>query len=100
MNEKVIQIIFDVVDEVNEELPEESRLEKSPDTVLFGESGKLDSLGLVNLVVAVEENLEDEFGKAISLTDEKAMSQKRSPFKTVKTLAEYITTLLEEKDNS
>lgn len=96
MNEKVIQLIFNVIDEVNEELPESSRLEKSPDTVLFGESGKLDSLGLVNLIVAVEESLEGEFGEPISLSDEKAMSQKRSPFKTVKSLADYITLMLEE----
>lgn len=94
-NEKVIQAIFDAIDEINEQYPEEQRLTKSADTVLFGESGKLDSLGLVNLVVATEQRLEEIFDVSLTLADEKAMSQKNSPFRTVGTLAEYISKLLE-----
>jgi len=37
-------MIFSAIDEVNERLPGGERLEKSIDTTLFGESGKLDSL--------------------------------------------------------
>ena len=35
--------------------------------------------------------------KVISLTDEKAMSQKNSPFKNIGTLIDYITMILDEK---
>ena len=97
-NEKVIQAIFDAIDEINEQYPEEQRLTKSADTVLFGESGKLDSLGLVNLVVATEQRLEEIFDVSLTLADEKAMSQKNSPFRTVGTLAEYISNLLKEAE--
>ncbi len=96
-NEKFIQAIFVTIDEVNEQLPEEQRLTKSIDTVLFGESGKLDSLGLVNLIVATEQRLEELFEVSLTLADEKAISQKNSPFRTVGTLAEYISKLMEEK---
>jgi hypothetical protein len=38
----------------------------------------------------------DDLGKAIVLADERAMSQKRSPFATAGTLADYIELLLSE----
>ena len=98
-NEKVIKLIFDVIDEVNEQFPKGRQLKKSVDTVLFGNSGELDSLGLVNFIIATEQKIEEELDVTISLTDERAMSQKNSPFKTVGTLADYITLLLEEEKN-
>lgn len=95
--ERVIQAMFSAVDEINEELPKEEQLEKSIDTVLFGRSGKLDSLGLVILIVATEQKIEEEFGVTITLADERAMSQNNSLFKTIGTLADYIVLLLEER---
>ena len=87
------------IEEINRQLENEHQLEKSTNTVLFGEDGKLDSLGLINLVVAVEQNIEDEFDVTITLADERAMSQETSPFRTVGSLADYIEMLLEEKLN-
>lgn len=63
--------------------------EVSPETELFGENGLLDSVGLVSLVVAVEQALEDELGAQVGLADERALSQRTSPYRTVSTLAEY-----------
>jgi acyl carrier protein len=83
---------------VNEQLPDERPLEKSPQTVLFGKNGRLDSLGLVSFIVEVEQELEDEFGIAVTLADERAMSQKNSPFLTLQTLEEYISLLLRDHD--
>ena len=54
-------------------------------------------MDLINLVVAVEQNIEDEFDVSITLADERAMSQETSPFKTVGTLTDYIEMILEEK---
>jgi acyl carrier protein len=50
------------VDDVNLQLPADGRLEKSLQEVLVGEKSKLDSLGMVNFLVAVEEKLEAELG--------------------------------------
>ena len=49
----------------------------------YGGESNLDSLGLVSLIVGLEQNIEDELEKTISLADEKAMSQNSSPFKTL-----------------
>ena len=95
-NERVIQTIFSVIDELNEELPEEKQLEKSLDVALFGELAKLDSLGLVNLVVATEQRIEEEFCSPITLVDERAMSQNNSPLRTIGTLIDHVCLLLEE----
>ena len=94
-SQRIIETLFDVVDEVNQQLPEGQQLEKSADTILFGQSGKLDSLGLVNLIVAVEQKIEEDFGVTITLADERAMSQRKSPFKSIGTLVNYISLLLE-----
>ncbi len=98
-NERIIQTIFNAVDDINQLLIEEQQLEKSIGTVLFGKSGELDSQGLVNLIVAIEQKIEEEFEVPITLADEKAMSQKNSPFRTIGTLADYISLLLEENTN-
>lgn len=93
---KVLQTIFGVVDDMNMELPEEQLMEKSEDFVLFGQSGKLDSLGLVTFIVAIEQKFQEELEVTITLADERAMSQKRSPFATIGTLADYAFGLLKE----
>jgi acyl carrier protein len=63
--------------------------ELTRDARLFGEGGLLDSLALVSLVVAIEQAVADRYGKAVSLADEKALSQRNSPYRTVATLAAY-----------
>ncbi len=63
---------------------------------LIGQQQVLDSLGLVSLLVDVEQRLEEEYGIALALANDRAMSQKRSPFRTVQTLTEYICLLAEE----
>lgn len=63
------------------------------ETRLIGRNGILDSLGLVNLIVDVEEEVNSRYDAAISLVDDKAMSQKHSPFATIGRLADYILTL-------
>ena len=98
-NEQIIQSIYSVIEDINMELPDEMKLEKNKDTILFGEGSALDSLALVNLVVASEQKILEDFGSAISISDERAMSQKNSPFRTVQTLVEYIGLLIEEHGN-
>jgi len=91
----ILNLIYLAIDEVNPALPPDRQIEKSPETQLFGRGSRLDSLGLVNLVVATEARLA-ESGAALALADERAMSQKQSPFRTVETLCDYIASALQE----
>ena len=96
-NRKTIEnLIITSVKEINEQLPQEQQLGQSTKTVLFGKDGKLDSLGLVTLLVIIEQNIEDEFDVSITIADERAMSQKHSPFRTVEALVDYLKMILKE----
>ena len=92
--EKILDTIYATIDETNHTLPAEDQLAREPTTPLFGPAAKLDSLGLVSLIVNLEQNLATTFGVGVTLADEKAMSQRTSPFRTVGTLAEYVEQLI------
>ena len=66
------------------------------ETRLLGGAAVLDSLGLVRLILEVEQRLADTHDIVITLADERAMSQQRSPFRTVSSLADYIEVLAKE----
>lgn len=68
--------------------------ELGADTPLYAKDGLLDSMGIVSLVIAVEQALEDREGISIALADEKALSRTRGPYRTIGTLAEYADEVL------
>lgn len=94
MKNRIETIIIEALNEINEELENENLNNPTSETKLYG--GGLDSLALVSLITDLEERISDEFEKDIVLADEKAMSQKASPFRNVETLTNYIQKLLEE----
>ena len=99
MKKQLLETIYKSLDEINENLNDAKKLIKDKNTVLFGKDGQLDSLGLVNLLVIIEQNIEDEFDVSITIADERAMSQKHSPFRTIGSLGDYIEMLLKEELN-
>ncbi len=91
---EIIEIIFKSIEAINQQ--NNTHLIKDVNTKLFGRESDLDSLGLVNLITSIEENIEELSGKYIPIADERAFSLESSPFKTVETLANYIEILLHE----
>lgn len=99
MNLQTIRtLIIDSLKEYNQELQSKELQNPTIDTRLYGSSSVLDSLGLVYIVSDLEDKIYQNFGKSIVLADERAMSQKTSPFRSVETLANYIQNLLEEQN--
>lgn len=96
MKNKIEEIIIEVLTELNEELEKGALNNPTKDTKLYGGSGALDSLALVSLITDLEERVSDEFDNDIILADEKAMSQRTSPFRNVESLTIYIQKILEE----
>ena len=66
------------------------------DTVLVGTDAVLDSLGVVSLIVEVEQRLEQAHGVSVTLANDKAMSQKNSPFRTVGVLTDHVVAMAAE----
>jgi acyl carrier protein len=89
MKDKITALIVDVAKDIADENDLDSTQEISAATRLFGEGGLFDSMALVSLVVAVEQSIEEKLGASVTLADEKALSQKSSPYRTVDSLADY-----------
>ena len=83
---------------LREALGSKSRaIELSQDTPLIGQNSVLDSLGLVTLIVDLEQRMDEEFGICVTLADDRAMSQRNSPFRSVASLTDYILMLTQER---
>jgi acyl carrier protein len=92
--ERSREIVVRVIDQMNRDFPEEPTIEKSPTTILSGPGGRLDSLGLVDLVFRIQETVRDEYGIAIAVADENVLSSTESPFRTVESLIAHLDQLL------
>jgi hypothetical protein len=51
----------------------------------------------VSLVIAVEQAIEEKYGVVVELANDKALSQRNSPYRTVETLANFATQELQGK---
>ena len=86
-NVDVVAAIHGAIDDINKQLPVAKRLTKNPAAPIS--AADLDSLNMINFLLAVEErlrldsNLEIDLGAAVSSSGE-------VPFKNVAELADYI----------
>jgi acyl carrier protein len=67
------------------------------DTVLVGKDAVLDSLGVVSLIVEIEQRVEAEHSVSVTLANDKAMSQRNSPFRTVGVLTDHLIAVITEE---
>ena len=88
----VIRSMTDVLEMNDEPVPEILDAE----TTIVGPSALLDSLGVVSLIVGIEQRLELERDLSITLASDRAMSQRSSPFRTVGVLANYVLEVISE----
>ena len=82
------------MEELNDELQADELRHVNEDTVLHGAEGALDSLSLVSLIVQVESLVASELGRTVVLADEKAMSLRNSPYRSVGTLTDFVAVRL------
>ncbi len=92
--ENIVTAIYRAVDWINGELRPDRQLIKARETRLLGSQSVLDSMHLVSLIVAIEREVEDMFGVTLTLVDERALSMKESPFRSIQSLADYIVILI------
>ena len=80
-----IDLIKAVINEMNDMLPDENQLDASSNDCLMN----LDSLQLVNLIVALEEKIEEDFNKNIVFTLEDK-EHEISFLNSIESLSDYI----------
>lgn len=64
----------------------------SEETVIVGPGAVIDSIGVVSLIVDIEQRLEMDHQVSVTLANDRAMSQRTSPFRTPEVLADHILT--------
>ena len=94
-SKRVKELVLQALKTVGEESGNNELVAATEKTVLFG--SQLYSLGIVTLVTELEEQISDELDVEISLADERAMSQRTSPFRSVSTLINYTNKLIDEQ---
>jgi len=95
--ERIEACVHGALEEVNAGLPEDQRIPADPDTRLVGREASLDSMGLVQFLVSVEQRINEELDIAVAIADERSMSRSQSPFRTIATLTDYAHELAEEQ---
>lgn len=86
---EIEDLVLHAIQNINLARRTENQLNVSATAALFGPDSPLDSLGLVSLLMDVEEALSDS-GFPLALSDERAMSRSVSPFRNVPSLVAYI----------
>ena len=90
MNQPEIEtIIYQVFDNLMEQSTE-LELEKQQRTPLVGDGSALDSLGLVNFLVALEQKLQDIVGSSFQIADQDLLIGEEQPLRSVETLSAYL----------
>jgi len=93
----VLKVIYESISDLNMQLPAERRIDESPSSVLFGEGGRLDSLGLSNFIVITEQKFQEFFNFPVDLTEDDPFSPATGHFRTVHSLASYVCELAERR---
>jgi acyl carrier protein len=89
-----LELVYAGIDEVNAQSVNDVRIPKTPEARLLGGDGGVDSLTFVNLVVAIEEQIQSKLGKSVVLVDDNSMALQEQPFRTIGSLADYLDKLV------
>lgn len=63
------EIILSSIDEMNESLAEDRKVEKSLNLILYGSSSSIDSLSFVGLIVSIEDSISDAYGVELDIME-------------------------------
>jgi|GEM_PF-1953672 len=86
----VEELTLAVLARMNDDLPTAERITADSGTPIMGDGGMLDSLGIANFIVGMEEAVERSFGTSVPLSDQDLMNLFEEPTVTVRSFATYL----------
>jgi hypothetical protein len=92
--ELMLGLLQNVLDEQAVEAAGNDPVKATATLPLVGENAAVTSMGLVSFVADVESTLVEVHGTSVTLVSEQALSRKRSPFRSVDALADYVLELV------
>ena len=97
---QLLLLVYSVMKKMNLYLPQDRQLNCQPEFVLFGDSGTLDSLGLANFIVGIEEVVESNLNCSLALSDHDFGTIFENNVVSVREFANFLNLRLQEKTNS
>jgi len=94
VNELIKSLVFESIQEINNDLQKKELYSPSLDTKFFE---LVDSLAVLNFILDIEQRLEQRFGRYIQIANEDIMDASKTPFKTVKDIIEFISRRVENE---
>lgn len=88
------RIVRDAIGEVNLTLDKDKELATDETTPLVGSGTSLDSLALVNLIVAIDSRVYEVCGAELGLVEAMDADPAQSPLRTIGTLIDYVAAKL------
>jgi hypothetical protein len=95
--ERITCAVYESVDDLNGQLPRSQRLVKAPGTPILGPGATLDSLGLVNLIAATRQKVEEVFGARLTLADGDFLAAGTQRVSTLDGFIDYIESALDKR---
>lgn len=90
LSRDILNLVYAAIDEVNVQAGDSPVIEKSLDAPLLDSQSGVDSLAFVNLIVAIEEQIQNRLHKSVVVVNEDTLVQEEHPFRTVGTLVAYV----------
>ena len=84
----ILNAVYSAIQNTNETLPADRKIQAIESEHIIGEGAKIDSLGFVTLMVAVEQEVEAAGGKCPSLAEE--LSDPGAGVATIGQLVDYL----------
>lgn len=94
VRQEIGRALEEAIRELNRQLPRKQQLAIDDAAALFGPRSSLDSLGLVNLIVLVEQRIEDRWGVQLGLTTEALGLQDPAALATVGAFRDFLVGLV------
>src|SRR5437762_2890908 len=82
--DEILTALYQALERTNALREPDQQLACAEDTSLYGLHGGLDSLGLVSLILDVEEAVNARTGCSLVLADARAMAWRHNPFRDVR----------------
>ncbi len=94
MKEIILRLIYEAIDEVNETLDDEHKIQKRLDAKICSVGNHLDSLVFVSFIESVENKLEEFYQQEIIVAVDRINQNSYNPFVTIAFFAEFVETLV------
>jgi acyl carrier protein len=98
LHPRIINLIFQAIDGLNNDLPPDQQLNKDEETVLFGDGSNIDSMAIITFTLDVEKLIEDNLQVKVSLLAAQSTLPEGQQLKTVHDLSKLIISLINTKD--